>query len=158
MQEIYGFLEKYWAPKPKRKSQEDVGDAEKENDGEPEGPENDSIQPVSYPSPVLQDSSGFAPVRTPKKGQGDGERLDQHLAWTLGGELPKTMSPQSPWTNSFTGDDGDELAALESELAQLAILVGTHTCLSKSCCFIFVNDSNLYHWVHIPERAQDCNG
>ena len=132
MQEIYDFLEQYWAPKPKKKSQEEVtGDAEVED------PQDDSLQPqpVSYPSPILQDSVGFAPVRTPKKGQGDGERLDPNLAWTLGGELPKTISPQSPWTNSFTGDDGDDLAALESELAKLEILVGTHTCLSKAYLF-----------------------
>ena len=49
--------------------------------------------PVSYPSPVLQDSSGFAPVRTPKEGPGVMGKGWINIWLGLLWELPKTMSP-----------------------------------------------------------------
>ena len=116
-----------------------------------------SAQPESYPSPLLEEPCCFAPARTPKKGKSDGERLDGNLAWTLGGELPQTMSPQSPWTKSFTGEAvADDLEAIEAELAKLEILVGTHSFLSKSDCS---HPRSFYpKFYNNPSIAQDCNG
>lgn len=175
MQTLYALLSKYWEPRPpKSRSNRSLGDEMGTNEPSADAVEQTpvvqqtsqteqeesqlvgmqtlcyEVSPGGRSAPARLGSEALseaAPSTPDRKTCGEEEVLDGYLAWTLGAELPKTVSPLLLCSPEYSpsvvrtdhsgmekapGDDADqdhELLQLQESLNQLEPLA------SISCCF-----------------------
>lgn len=162
MQELFNIMRKYWKPKPRSKSQQNLlepgGNQESQQSSPPEPPAAQGT-PIGEKTPADgqdgvddDEGSGDEEVLSPRNlseefeqvAEGgldsqvvlDGEATpdtrpavdDEYLAWTLGGQLMKTPSPQPVMSGI------NDLTPLSKEIQDIEHL-DSIVCFHKFHCF-----------------------